>query len=85
MIRAPWGDEQYWRGRETKDRQWIERTTKKTKKGTDLFCETQRGRFVGFARFINKSVPSFFVAVDPISPLHRIEIPEWFTPLAPKP
>lgn len=58
---------------------------KKTKKGTDLFCETQRGRFVGFARFINKSVPSFFVAVDPISPLHRIEIPEWFTPLAPKP
>jgi len=30
-----------------------------TKKGADLFCETQRGRFVGFARCINKSVPFF--------------------------
>jgi hypothetical protein len=30
-----------------------------SKKGTDLFCETRRGRFVGFARFINKSVPFF--------------------------
>ncbi|WP_155401968.1 PoNe immunity protein domain-containing protein, partial [Pseudomonas fluorescens] len=28
MIRAPWGDEQYWNGRETKDLQWIERTSK---------------------------------------------------------
>ncbi|MBC3375935.1 DUF1911 domain-containing protein [Pseudomonas sp. SWRI92] len=28
MIRAPWGDEQYWSGRETKDLQWIERTSK---------------------------------------------------------
>lgn len=28
-----------------------------SKKGTDLFCETQRGRFVGFARVVNKSVP----------------------------
>ncbi|WP_419789912.1 PoNe immunity protein domain-containing protein [Pseudomonas bubulae] len=28
MIRAPWGDKQYWDGREAKDLQWIERVSK---------------------------------------------------------